>query len=121
MRLTKPEQFVGIAFDGLSALVRNLLIENKNFENGIYFREHPRTDDYVRTVLKSHAQAIEDRIKEVRSLSVDMAADDQPANENARSFSRPTSGKVNVRVKPRRPLEEDDLATGDEPAMREAA
>jgi len=107
MRLNKPEQFVGIAFDGLSALVRNLLIENKNFENGIYFRELPRTDEYVRTVLKPHAQAILDRIKEVRSLSVDMAADEETSN--VRRSTRRSTGKVTVRVRQRRSDEEMDL------------
>jgi hypothetical protein len=98
MRMTEPHQFVGTAFDGLSALVRNLLLDNKNFQSGHYCREYPRTDQFVRHVLTVYAEAILDRIDEVRSLAVNMAAPDEPANENK---ARGTARKVSVRVKAR--------------------
>lgn len=74
-----------MAFDGLERLVRNLLIDNVNFRNGHYFAENPTSSGFVRHVLKDQAEAILERLAEVRSLSVDMATEDE-MNDEARAI-----------------------------------
>lgn len=119
MRMTKPEQFVGVAFDQLERLVRNVFIDNKNLESSHYYEKHPQTIDYVRHVQKPLAEALLDRIADVRDLCVNMAAEDEPTAEKI-TVAR-TSGNVTVRVKQRRPVEEIEEDTADVTCGWEAA
>lgn len=56
----------GAEFDQLARLVRNLLVDNKNFESGYYYREYPSSRDFVRRVLREHAQHIIERIETLK-------------------------------------------------------
>jgi len=69
------------AMDSLEGLVRNLLVDNRNFKPGPdgarprHFAETPRTSEFVGTTLASMAGAILGRIGQVRDLATAMAAD----------------------------------------------
>lgn len=95
-RKTQPHDVIALHFDGLVSSVRKLLIKNPNFktsEDGphnrreaFYFREYPRTDDFVRGVLKGQAEFIIEKIEELKTLAVDFTdikqiSDDELAAE----------------------------------------
>lgn len=98
-RKTQPHDVVALHFDGLLRSVQKLLIDNPNFkatEDGphrlreaYYFREHPRTADFVREVLKGQAEHIIEKIEELKILAVDFTdikqfSDEELAAEVAR-------------------------------------
>jgi hypothetical protein len=81
-RKVEPHQVIARNFDSLTRCVRNLLIDNRNFKiqrdpetrretQAHYFREYPKTPDFVRDVLASQAEAILERIDELKTLAVD--------------------------------------------------
>ena len=55
-------------FAQLIVLVENLLVKNKNFETGYYFRTYPTTRDYVKVVLSEQGSAITCRIKRLKEV-----------------------------------------------------
>ncbi|PZR93515.1 MAG: hypothetical protein DI537_10370 [Stutzerimonas stutzeri] len=78
----EPHQVIARNFDSLSRCVRNLLIDDPNFKvqrdpvtrqqtQGYYFRAHPKTEDFVREVLKQQAELIIERVEELKLLAVD--------------------------------------------------
>ena len=72
-------QVMKIQFDQLSRLVTNLLVENKNLKSdkpgelAYYFREFPRTEQYVSGPLARQAEHILERISETKQLCLDLA------------------------------------------------
>lgn len=101
-RKTQPHDVIALHFDGLVNSVRKLLIKNRNFktsEDGphnrreaFYFREYPRTEDFVRGVLKGQAEFIIEKIEELKTLAVDFTdikqiSDDELAAEVKRRKS----------------------------------
>ncbi len=66
--------------DGLTSLIRNLLIDNKNFTSADdrsqprHFVETPTAAAFVRGPLRTMAEAILDQAEATKSLAVDMAS-----------------------------------------------
>jgi hypothetical protein len=69
-----PAAIVKSSMDSLERIVRNLLLDNKNFASGHYASAFPRTQQFVADPLKSMAQTILERIDDARDLAVQMAA-----------------------------------------------
>ena len=90
-RKTLAQDVVAQDFDRLISSVRKLLIDNPNFktsEDGphrvreaYYFREHPRTADFVREVLKGQAEHILEKIDTLTALAVDFTDIKQISDE----------------------------------------
>lgn len=90
-RKTQPHDVIALHFDGLIGSVRKLLIKNRNFktsEDGphnrreaFYFREYPRTQDFVRGVLKGQAEFIIEKIEELKTLAIDFTDIKQISDE----------------------------------------
>lgn len=81
-RKIEPHELIARNFDSLIRCVTNLLVDNRNFKiqrdptthrqtQAHYFTEYPRTQDYVRDVLKNQADHIVERIEELKVLAVD--------------------------------------------------
>jgi hypothetical protein len=81
-RKIEPHELIARNFDRLIRCVNNLLVDNRNFKvqkdpashretQAHYFAEYPRTPDYVRHVLKQHAELIVDDIEDLKVLAVD--------------------------------------------------
>ncbi|MCW3782985.1 hypothetical protein [Defluviimonas salinarum] len=80
-----PKQIVEQEFESLKALVRNLLVENRNLKpredargwpaEAYYFAAYPKTADYVSGPLKRQAECILERLENASRLCAEMAAD----------------------------------------------
>lgn len=81
-RKVEPHLLIARNFDSLARCVKNLLVDNRNFKiqrdpqtrretEAFYFREYPRTPDFVREVLATQADHILERIEEIKVLAVD--------------------------------------------------
>ncbi|AGS81063.1 hypothetical protein [Caulobacter phage Cr30] len=72
------EQLIDVQMRRLERLVRNLLIDNKNFkiskndQIGYYFREYPSSFSYVRGPLKDHAEFILNEIEKTREFFIEV-------------------------------------------------
>lgn len=87
-----PAEVMDERLRSLSLVVKNLLVDNKNFHgasSAYYFSEMPSTRDFVRGPLKGMAESIVDRIEELRDLSSVMAA-----SPEVPGFVRTIEGKV---------------------------
>lgn len=77
-RRIEPHDFIAYEFKRLETLVRNLLVENKNLKpqegrQAYYLAQYPQTASYVAGPLREQADAILERIGEVRDLAVEYA------------------------------------------------
>ncbi|WP_435018431.1 hypothetical protein TA3x_000405 [Tundrisphaera sp. TA3] len=67
--------------ESLASLVRNMLIDNPNLKakdwntEPYYFREYPRTSQFVREVLAGQANTILDRVDTIQGIVADMTGD----------------------------------------------
>jgi hypothetical protein len=71
----EPDELMRREFKALSKCVKNLLIDNKNFQGdwdkrGYYF-EHHNLPSYVQGPLKDHAEFIIEKIDQLGELVVD--------------------------------------------------
>ncbi len=80
-RTPTPAEVVDREMEAVERLVRNLLVDNRNFQPAqdgaepYQFRETPRTADFVRGPLSRLADHILERLEGTRGLVRDMAAD----------------------------------------------
>lgn len=80
-RTPTPAEVVDREMEAVERLVRNLLVDNRNFKAGSdggeahQFRETPRTSEFVRGPLARLAGHILERLEASRGLVRDMAAD----------------------------------------------
>lgn len=75
-----PAELINADIERLSTLVKNLFINNRNFETGYYFSEYPRTERFVREVLREQAEHILLRIDEIKErVSIELG----PETDNA--------------------------------------
>lgn len=65
--LRVPE-VIDLQFGGLKTLVRNLLVDNRNFANGYYSREVPATRDFIRSALPRWFDGISDRVDQLQRI-----------------------------------------------------
>ncbi len=80
-----PAYLINADIERLSALVKNLLIKNINFENGFYFREYPRTERFVREVLREQAEHILLRIDEIKDrVSIELQSEAEFAADSSK-------------------------------------
>lgn len=103
---------VNIMMSGLSALVANLLVKNKNFiptesasdpwnaKPGYYMHTYPQTRQFVHGPLKDMAEAIEDRIQQCASYVNDVARELDKADSEiqALAFIQKWADKMNDAV-----------------------
>jgi hypothetical protein len=67
--------------DGLSVLVKNLLIYNPNLKSNdraappYFYRAYPHTPDFVREVLRDHVEYILEKIDAINGIAVRMTED----------------------------------------------
>ncbi len=61
-----PADLINADLELLSAMVKNLLVNNINFKNGYYFSKYPGSERFVREVLRDQAEHILIRIDEVK-------------------------------------------------------
>jgi hypothetical protein len=79
-------------FDKLTSLIINLLVTNKNFETGYYFKEYPQTIRFVNNVLREQAVYIIERLASINEEVIDeygancLPMPDILANEFSRAF-----------------------------------
>lgn len=99
-RRIDPHQIIERNFTSLTRLVRNLLIDNKNFQistdvasgsshQAHYFKEYPQSSDFVRHVLREQAEFILERVDDLKTLAVEYSditqfSDDELEAELAR-------------------------------------
>ena len=65
-KIFTPADIIDMKFDQLKSLVNNLLINNRNFKSGYYFRTYPSTSIFVRHVLRDQAEHIIGRIEQLQ-------------------------------------------------------
>jgi hypothetical protein len=103
---------VNIMMSGLSTLVANLLVKNKNFiptespndpwnaKPGYYMHTYPQTRQFVHGPLKDMAEAIEDRIQQCTSYVSEVAQELDKADSElqALAFIQKWAAKMNDAV-----------------------
>jgi len=66
-KIFTPADIIDIQFDQLKSLVNNLLINNRNFKTGYYFRTYSSTSIFVKQILHDQAEHIIRRIEQLQN------------------------------------------------------